>query len=98
VKQIEVVLLRQELRRHCEEQGDEAIQNSSPKAGLLRCARNDEARVTPGSELTFNGAVGLAPRRTRGHFLSAACIVRAGTHSFITQALFSRRQTPLVSI
>src|SRR4051794_38270874 len=36
---------RRGARRHCEERSDEAIQNVPHKAGLLRYARNDEART-----------------------------------------------------
>jgi hypothetical protein len=34
------------LERHCEEQGDEAIQNLRFGSGLLRCARNDDTEIT----------------------------------------------------
>jgi hypothetical protein len=43
-------------RRHCEKRSDEAIQISSAKAGLLRCARNDDRDKQK------------APRKSRGAF------------------------------
>jgi hypothetical protein len=55
------------LGRHCEEQGDEAIQESiCGKAGLLRFARNDAESKRPGSLPALRISFGRHAPRRRG--------------------------------